>query len=442
MNTTHGYTPESPLSRSAVGELDEAFRKTRNRVIPLLFLLYIVNFLDRTNIGFAALTMNADLGITSAQFGLLTGVFFWGYCLFAIPSNLILHRVGARTWIACILVSWGLVAVLTGFSYNALQLYAARFLLGVAEAGFVPGTLLYLTYWFGKREYAQMSTLIMVAAPVSSVLGAPVSGLILDHSHWLAVASWRWLLLLEGLPAIIGGGVAYFLPPSRPAEAGFLSTQEKDRIVAALAEEKREKLGGGELSVLRTLAHRKVWHLGCAAFTYQIGFYSIFFWMPQAVKSLSDRYSNTVVGMLVMIPYLAGLIAMILVSRSSDRRLERRYHAAIPLVVGGIAFILLGTTNLPLLSITLWTLAEMGAASFNGPFYSLPSDLLAGESAASGIALIISIGSLGGFVGPSLIGAVANVAGGIYRGLAMAGISFFISAALTLLLPKTPREER
>src|ERR1051325_8379009 len=197
----------------------KTIRKVRNRLIPLLFLLYIVAYIDRINIGFAALTMNADLMITSRQFGLLAGIFFWGYCLFEIPSNLLLHRIGARVWITRIMVTWGTVAVLTAFVRNAPQLFAARFLLGVSEAGFYPGILLYLTYWFRRNERAQMIALFMAAVPISNILGAPVSGFILDYVHWLGIASWRWLFILEGLPAIVGCIATYFLLPSRPTEA-------------------------------------------------------------------------------------------------------------------------------------------------------------------------------------------------------------------------------
>jgi MFS family permease len=409
-------------------------RKVRNRLIPLLFTLYLVAFLDRTNIGFAALTMNADLAISSSQFGLLTGIFFWGYCLFEVPSNLILHKIGARTWIARILVSWGIVAVMTGFVRNAPQLYAARFLLGVAEAGYYPGILLYLTYWFRRREQAQMIALFMTAIPVSNILGSPLSGWILDHVHWLTLASWRWLLILEGLPAVICGVMTYFALPSRPAEAGFLTTEEKDWISAELAAERAPKAGESEIVPLRTLISGRVWHLACITFFYQIGSYAVVFWMPQAVKSLSN-YSNTVVGLLVTIPYIGGVASMILVSRSSDRRLERRYHVAVPLIVGGIALALLGNAKSPWLSIMLWCFASMGSLGFTGPFWSLPNDFLAGSAAAAGIAAISSLGSLGGFVGPSIVGMAASGAGGIYRGLAIAGVSFFLSAALASLLP-------
>jgi sugar phosphate permease len=411
-------------------------RKVRNRLIPLLFLLYLIAYLDRTNIGFAALTMNADLGITSTQFGFLTGIFFWGYCLFEIPSNLLLHKLGARTWIARILVSWGIVAAMTGFVRNAPQLYAARFVLGIAEAGFYPGVLLYLSYWFRRRERAQMIALFMTAVPVSNLFGAPLSGFILDHVHWLTIASWRWLLVLEGLPAIFGGAAAWLLLPNGPTEASFLSTPEKGWIRRALAEENSQKLDEHKLSFLRTLAHRRVWHIALVSFAFQLVQYSIFFWMPQAMKSLSG-YSNTAVGILVMIPHLAGLAALIPISLSSDRMLERRYHVAIPMVVGSIALILLGATHSLPLSVALWSVAAAGAAyGFVGPFWSLPDDFLTGAAAASGIALVTSIGSLGGFVGPSIMGITAGGSGGIYRGLAIAGISSLVSATLALLLPK------
>ena len=409
--------------------------KLRRRLIPLLFLLYVVAYLDRINIGFASLTMNTALGITSAQFGALIGIFFLGYFIFEVPSNLLLHKIGARIWIARILVTWGIVAMLTGAVHSVLQLYVGRFLLGVAEAGFFPGIVLYLTYWFRQREQAHVISLFVTALPVASVLGAPLSGFILDHAHWAAISSWRWLLVLEGLPAIVCGILTYLLLPSRPADAVFLSRDEKNWIIAELAREEQEKIGEHSISALRALAHPRVWHLASALFAFDIGLYAMSFYMPQAVKSLSGGYSNTAVGILVMVPHLAGLVAMILVSRSSDRRLERRFHAAIPLTVGGTALLLLGATNSLLLSITLWSFVAMGIYSFFGPFFSIPSRFLAGFSAASGIALINAVGNLGGFVGPSSIGALANGTRGIYGGLALAGISLFVSATLVLLLP-------
>jgi ACS family tartrate transporter-like MFS transporter len=411
-------------------------RKVRNRLIPVLFVLHIVAFLDRVNVGFAALTMNADLAISSAQYGLVAGIFFWGYFLFEIPSNLILHKVGARAWLARILVSWGIVAAMTGFVRSAPQLYAARFLLGVAEAGFFPGIVLYLTYWFRQREQAEVLSLFLAAVPVSNIVGAPISGFILDHVHWMAIASWRWLLILEGTPAILGGVLAYFALPSRPQDATFLDPQEKAWIASALAQDASAKSAEHGFSTWRTLAHPRVWHLACISFSMQIGFYSIFFWMPQAVRSLSSAYSNSVIGILVAIPYLAAVVAMVLVSRNSDRCLERRYHTAVSLLVGGAALVSLGASNTALLSITLWSFAAIGIESCFGPFWALPNEFLSGASTAAGIALITSVGSLGGFVGPSMVGAAANGEAGLYRGLAIAGVSMFASAGLTLLLPK------
>jgi MFS transporter, ACS family, tartrate transporter len=328
------------------------------------------------------------------------------------------------------------VAVLTGFVQSVPQLYVARFLLGVAEAGFFPGIVLYLTYWFRRREQAQAIALFIAAAPVSGILGAPISGFVLDHVHWLDHSSWRWLLILEGLPAIVCGVFTYFLLPNRPAEAKFLTQTEKDWITQELAREEREKVNDHSISALRALANSRVWRLACIAFTFQIAVYSMYFWMPQAVRSLSSVYSNTVVGILVMVPYIAGVVAMILISRSSDRRLERRYHGVISLVVGGIALILLGTTDSLFLSIAIWIFVAMGISGFNGPFWSLPSEFLTGSSAASGIALITSVGSLGGFVGPYALGWISQKTANLYAGLAFAGASLLISATLMLLLPK------
>jgi len=414
-------------------------RKVRIRILPFIFFLYIVAYLDRINIGFAALTMNKELAITSQQYGLIFGIFFFGYFIFEIPSNLLLHKIGARVWIARILISWGIVAMLTGLAQSVSQLYVARFLLGLAEAGYFPGMVLYLTYWFPQREQALAVVLLIAAGPVTNILGAPVSGLILDHVHWLGVSSWRWLLILEGIPAIVFGFLTYFLLPNRPGEAKFLATDEKEWIRAELGREEQQKLDHRGYSALQALASGRVWHLVLTYFGMTLGVWTLISWAPQLVRSLSSGYSNTIIGFLVMIPSLVGLAAMIFVSRSSDRTLERRYHVAIPAVIAGIALALLGTTSSAFISVALLCVLAAGVYSYFSPFWALPSEFLTGYSAAAGIALINSVGNLGGLVGPYMIGAIAMRTGNLYAGLALAGVFLFVSATLVLVLPRKVR---
>ena len=418
-------------------------RKLRTRIIPAIFVLFVIAFLDRINIGFAALTMNKELALTSQQYGFVAGIFFFGYFIFEIPSNLLLHKIGARIWIARILVSWGLVAVLTGFAQTAFHLYVARFLLGVAEAGYFPGVLLYLTYWFRQRRLANAIALLVAANPVASIVGAPLSGLILDHIRWFGVGSWRWLLILEGIPAIVGGILTYFLLPGRPAEAKFLTTQEKDWVTAELAREEQEKLATRRITAVQALTAGRVWHLTAIYLMAMTASYSMVFWMPQLLKTLSSQYSNTTVGLLVMIPYVVGLTIMILIASNSDRTLERRYHAAVPAVVGAVSLVLLGLTasSSTFFAVTLWCFAASGIYSLLGPFWSLPNEFLTGFSAAAGIALINSFGNLGGFVGPYVMGAIIKRTENFHAGLVFAGISLFASAMLILALKKRALEK-
>jgi MFS family permease len=411
-------------------------RKLRIRLLPFLFALYVVAFIDRINLGFAALTMNRELAISSQQFGFAAGIFFWGYFLFEIPSNLVLHKIGARVWIARILITWGAVATLTGFVQSPNQLYIARFALGLAESGYFPGIVLYLGYWFHQREKAQAIALILMGIPLASILGAPISGLILDHAHWFGLSSWRWLLILEGLPAVMCMFLTYFLLPSRPAEARFLTEEEKEWIAAQLEREDRQKRRTESMSVARTLMNPRVWHLACIGFGHGFATYTFSFWLPQIMKSVLGGQSNTVVGFVVLIPNLLGLIAMILVSRHSDRTLERRYHIAASAALAGIALLLLGAPRSAFFSVVLFSAVAIGAYSFLPVFFSMPGDFLTGFSAAAGIALVTSVANLGGFVGPYTVGIIRQQTGNLYDGLICAGIFFLISAILALVLRK------
>jgi ACS family tartrate transporter-like MFS transporter len=413
-----------------------ALRKVRNRLLPFILVLYIVAFLDRINIGFAALTMNAELGVTSQQFGFLIGIFFIGYAAFEIPSNLILHKLGARIWIARILVVWGFVAALTGLVRNVHELYIARFLLGIAEAGYAPGILLYLTYWFSRREQAQAIALFMIGIPICNVIGAPLSGLILDHVHWLQLSSWRWLLILEGLPAVVLGALTYFVLPSRPDEAKFLTAEERQWITARVKNDDTPGRGARDMSVGEALSDRRSWHLAAAGMTTGTAFYAVFFWMPQILKTIAEGQSNAGIGLLIAIPNAVGLATMIAVSRHSDQKAERKWHVAILAMIAGLACIAFGAANSVLAAVLLMSIAIGSLCGYQGPLWALPSEGLTGAAAAFGIALVTTSTNLGGFIGPYLFGLITQASGTMSRAVEVAGIVLFVFAALVLSIPK------
>jgi ACS family tartrate transporter-like MFS transporter len=435
------YLRRSHSSLAMPTEADDAStaRKVRRHLLPLLFVLYLVAYLDRVNVGFASLTMNRELALTSEQYGLLSGVFFWGYFLFEIPSNLILHRIGARTWIARILITWGLVALFTAFVQNVTQLYVARFILGVAEAGFYPGVIYYLSYWFRQREQAQAIGLFLTALPTASILGGPASGWILDHVHAHGLSSWRWLLILEALPAIACGLLTYRMLPDRPADAKFLTAVEKVGLIEALTAEAEAKPGAQSLTALKALTHPRVLHLAATHFLFLMGLYITGFWMPQSIKSVATDLSNTAVGILIIVPNLAGLISMVLVSRSSDRCGERHFHAAIPLLCAAAALFFVGAKPSLAACVALWCVAAAGLDSYLGPFWAFPGAFLTGRSAASGFAFINSVGSLGAYFGLSAIGSMATKTGSFSGGFRVISAALVGAAALILALKLYPR---
>ncbi|WP_019119329.1 MFS transporter [Brevibacillus massiliensis] len=419
---------------AALGE--QTIRKVKWRILPFLFLLYIIAYLDRVNLGYAALDMNKALAISSQTFGLVSGIFFIGYFLFEIPSNMILHRIGARIWIARIMITWGIVVILTGWVQNAAHLYILRFLLGLAEAGFFPGVILYITYWFRAKEQARAVALLMTALAASNIIGAPLSTWIMTYIDWAGMAGWRWMFVIEGLPAIIFGVVAFTYMTDRPEQAKWLTAEEKAWLVAELKREHEEKIRRRQYTTREVLTNGPVWHLAFIYFALVIGLYGIGFWMPSIIKSFPANYTNLQVGLLSMIPYVVAGLAMVGWARRSDRTGERKFHAALPPILGGLALIVCGMSSHPILSVALMAVATAGIYSFFGPFWALPALFLSEGAAAIGIALINSIGNLGGFVGPYVVGSLKEATGKTEAGLFFLACCVLAAAVLVLLLRK------
>lgn len=416
------------MSNAAVSLEKRTTRKVTRRIVPFIMMLYIIAFIDRANLGYAALDMNEALALTSQMFGVASGIFFISYFMFEVPSNIMLEKFGARKWIARILLTWGIAVVLTGFIQNVTHLYVLRFVLGALEAGFFPGIILYLTYWFRAKERAKTIAMFMTAIAVSYIIGAPLSTWIMDNINWMGMDGWRWMFILEGIPAVILGIVTLFYLTDRPEQAKWLTSDERNWLMKELKHEKEEKakaeFGQKQHGHKKTLTNPKVLYLAVIYFTFNIGLYGIGFWLPQIIKSLSSVLSNTQVGLLTMIPYIAGAIAMNIWSRRSDRSGERRIHAALPLIVGSLALFASGMTSDPVISIAFMCVAVAGMYSFYGPFWSLATQFLSTSAAAVGIAAINSIGNLSGFAGPYGIGMIQEATGSVSFAL------FFLSAAL------------
>ena len=409
---------------------DEAlYKKIRWRLLPYLLLLYVIAWFDRVNVGFAALQMNEDLGFSPAVFGLGAGIFFIGYALCEVPSNLILARVGARRWIGRIMVSWGIVSVAMMFVRDATSFYVLRFLLGVAEAGFLPGILFYLGAWFPKRERARAISWFMIGIPLSTVFGGPIAGLLLGMDGMQGLQGWQWLFLLEGLPAILLGIVTWLMLPDSPRQARFLSDAERERVMAQLAAEEAQTHAQHSPNLRKALLHPTVWLLGLVLFACQTGSYGLTLWIPQIVKGISGA-GELAVGFISALPYAAAALAMLLVGASSDRSGERFWHVAVPSFVGAIGFAASAFLLSPVPGMLALTVAAVGDLSTRGPFWALPPRFLAGSSLAAGIALINTMGSLGGFVGPYAVGYIREETGSFTGGLLLlSGLLVFAGVA-------------
>jgi len=415
-------------------------RKVTLRIIPFMFLLYIVSYLDRANIGYAALEMNKELALTSEAFGFISGIFFIGYFLFEVPSNVMLNKYGARVWIARILVTWGLIAAATAFAQTANQLYVLRFFLGVAEAGFFPGVIVYLTYWFRSKELATTVALFTAAIPVSYIIGAPLSTWIMDNIKWLDWSGWRWMLFLEGVPAVFLGIACFLFLTDKPEQAKWLTQQEKDWLLAELERDRQSRKNVKRLGVFKTMVNKKVLYLAFIYFVYQCGSLGVGYWMPQIIKGFSSELTHTQIGLIAMLPYIVATVAMVIWSRSSDRRNERKMHSAIPLAVAALGLVGAGMLSSPVASMAMICVALSGLYSFKSPFWALPTLFLDRATAAVSIAVINSIGNLGGFVGPSMIGVVKGNSHSAATGLLFLSALLLIAFLMTALMRVTNKE--
>ena len=402
------------------------------RLVPFLFLLYVVAYLDRINVGFAALEMQKQLGFNDAVYGLGAGMFFAGYFVFQLPSNLLLERVGARRWIAGLMVAWGLISSAMLLVTTARSFYALRFLLGSAEAGFFPGVIVYLKRWFPAGARARTVARFMTASPLSGVIGGPISGALLGLHGRAGLAGWQWLFLMEGIPAIALGATVLFFLTERPEEASWLPAEGRTWLLETLARERQSGTHGSMAGRFAAFHSRQIWLLVLVYFGMSTGVYGINLWLPNLIKSVTGA-SNLRIGLLSTIPYVAAAIGMVAVGLHSDRTGERRWHVAASGFAAALALWVAAVTHSAWPAILALSLAEMGVQSMMGPFWAMPTALLSSAAAAVGIAIINSVGNLGGFFGPYVIGLVRRYTGEFAGGLVVVGMTLVLSGCVALV---------
>lgn len=416
--------------------------KVSRHFIPLLIWCYFLSYLDRVNTGFAALTMNKDIGLSSTAFGFGASIFFIGYFLFEVPSNLIMDKAGARIWIARIMITWGVLSMCHAFVWNDMSFYGLRFVFGVAEAGFFPGMILFLTYWYPAEMRARIVGWFMVAVPISSLIGAPVSSWILatvGEGLW-GLKGWQWMFIIEGLPTLLTGFFVLAYLTNSPEQATWLEPEERAWLAQRLAAERANKEAVRHFTLKEALIHPRVLALALVYFGVVIGLYSLGLWLPQIVKNFGASIMQA--GILTAIPGLIGAIAMILWTRHSDKTGERKWHMIVPAVIGGIALAVSAGVASP--TVSYIALAVAGACIYAAlpSFWPLPTALLSGTAAAGGIALVNALGNLGGFVGPWLVGWLKDVAGSFNGGLyGLAGF-MLLSGLIVLIIGHDARLER
>ncbi len=431
----------SPESLMPDSDLDSSLpartvAKIRRRILPFIFALYIAAYLDRANVAFAKLSMQADLGFSEAVFGFGAGIFFVGYLLFEIPGALIVERWSARRWMARILITWGICAVVVGLIRTPMQFYGARFLLGVAEAGFYPGIIVYLTHWFPQRERARALSVFISAIAVSLVLGAPISALILQLD-WLGLTGWRWVFILEGLPSVVLGVVTLFYLTDHPHQANWLTAKERQWIIAELEAEKREKRA--HLSIWQGLRQRNVLLLASALCCANILGSSFQLWLPSIIRT-NSHLSIGMASACSAIPFAAALAATLLAGKSSDRTGERRWHCALPLLAGALFFALSAIPGQPFPAIMIWlSLTAATTLAWPPPFWVLPTATLGRSAAAASIGLINSCGNMGGFFGPMIVGNLLTFHYPMSTAIVLLS-SFYVVAAVLILAVRIPRK--
>ena len=416
-------------------------RKVYLRLLPFAVLSYVLAYIDRINVSFAGLTMRGDLGMSAGTFGFAVGMFYWGYFIFEVPSNVILEKVGARVWIARIMITWGILAGLTAMVPGSTSFAIVRFLLGVAEAGFFPGIILYFTYWFPSHHHARIVSGFLVGLPVAVAIGAPISTGLLGLDGLFGLRGWQVMYIAEAIPTMVIGVITFFVLTDRPEQAKFLTAEERNWLVTTIAAERRATEAVRKFTLWQALYNPKVLLLALNYLGIVTASLGMLIFIPQMIKSLGD-YSNMTVGWLTMIPYTCGAIAMVVWGRISDRMNERRWNLFIGCVFSTVGLIIAGMTMGTWWALVGMSIAAMGFYGSKGPFFAMPPMFLSGAGLAAGIAWINSIGNLGGFFGPWYVGVMKDLtgsyAGGLY-GLALLGLIAAIVCALFLHIPsRTP----
>ena len=406
----------------------KVFMKCAWRLMPFILLLYFINYVDRVNIGFAALTMRGDLGLTAEQFGWAAGILFWSYALFQVPGNIIMEKIGARRWIFTILLAWGLISASMAFVQGANSLYVMRLLLGAAEAGFFPGMLLYLTYWFPQAYLGRLVAIFMSGIPLAFIIGAPVSTLILEMNGVLGLRGWQWLFIIEGLPAALLAFAVPSMLPDGPHDAKWLSADEKKMIASRLVRDDRGEKG----SFWSAFLDIRIIVLGCALVFIQCGLYGTQLWLPQIVQSLG--FANWMNGFITAIPFIFGALAMSLWGHKSDVAQERIWHVALPCLFAAGGLVIASLTGNYFFVLFGLTCALIGVLGVDGPLFSLPRTFLSGAAAASGIGLLNTFGSLGRGAGPPLVGYFVERSGGYSQGMIALAIAMVLAAVIMLVL--------